>query len=170
MSLQLWLRSSCFNPKLKQYHKFIYSLAYRNFGLKLIRNKVCMRKSSDATFLLKIDLSPDSIYIAFHLSFHYVKEPAQIIKISPSCSMATLFCSYDRLMSVSGTGFSPPVSIGLFSPGCDSCSYRYATLRGSEGQAIFIKHYRLYSRMVLEISQTLSSGRIQVLLWLPTFQ
>ncbi len=50
--------------------------------------------------------------------------------------MATLFCSYDWLMSVSGTGFTPPVSVDLVPHGLGSSFYEYATVRGSRGQAI----------------------------------
>jgi len=41
-------------------------------------------------------------------------------------------------MSVSGTGFSPPVRIDLVPHGLDWCSYRYATPIGSEGQELFM--------------------------------
>src|SRR5271157_1819039 len=57
-------------------------------------------------FLLKIDPMLSRCYITFLL--YHVKEPVQIVKISPSRSMAALFCPYDRLMSVSGAGSTPP--------------------------------------------------------------
>ena len=91
--------------------------------------------------VLKIILSPENRpipgrgYIAFHLSLYHVKEPVRIVKISPSCSKATLFCSYDRLMSVSGTGFTPPVRIDLFSHGFGSCLFCLCYLFERDGIA-----------------------------------
>ena len=41
-------------------------------------------------------------------------------------------------MSVSETGFIPPVSVDLFPHGFVCCFYRYATLRGSVRQEIFM--------------------------------
>src|SRR4030067_3441412 len=71
-------------------------------------------------FPLKINLSPDHSYIASYLSLYHVKEPVRVQKFPLRALKATLFCSYDRLMSVSGTGFSPPVRVDVFSHGFDS--------------------------------------------------
>jgi len=68
-------------------------------------------------FPLKMTLPRIHRFHGLPLCLSHVEQPVWGSKLSPACSTATLFCPYDRAMSVSGAGFPPPVSVDLLPHG-----------------------------------------------------
>ena len=69
------------------------------------------------SFPLKMSLPQILRFHGLPLCLSHVEQPVWGFKLSPACSTATLFCPYDRAMSVSGTGFPPPVIVDLLPHG-----------------------------------------------------